>query len=258
MKLSLFVLAGAGIIALGFAAKNKSIDKRKESVYVSGSFAPVTVLELFTSEGCSSCPPGDKLLPELIKLDSNIIALSFHVDYWNRLGWEDPFSSAAFSERQRDYARQLHLESVYTPQLIVNGEYELVGSSRSKAESTIKMALKEKAQVKLTIDNVKMTNGKINFIVHSDGDFKKTDILAAVVQKQVTTNVKAGENSGAKLSHTNVVSTFSRQTAADKNEFELELTESISKNNWQLIIYAQQKNNLKITGAVLYNQAYTN
>ena len=255
MKLSLFVLAGAGIIALGFAAKNNSIDKGKESVAVSGSFAPVAVLELFTSEGCSSCPPADKLLPELIKLDSNIIALSFHVDYWNRLGWEDPFSSAAFSERQRDYARQLHLESVYTPQLIVNGEYELVGSSRSKAESTIKMALKEKAQVKLTIDNVKMTNGKINFIVHSDGDFKKTDILAAVVQKQVTTNVKSGENSGAKLSHTNVVSTFSRQTTVDKNEFELDIPPGIAKDNWQLVIYTQQKKDLKISGAILYNPA---
>ena len=252
MKLSLFVLAGAGIIALGFAVKNKSIDKQKESLAISGSAAPVAVLELFTSEGCSSCPPADKLLPELVKSDSNIIALSFHVDYWNRLGWEDPFSSAAFSERQRDYARQLHLESVYTPQLVVNGEYELVGSNRPKAQSTIKMALKEKAQVKLTIDNVKMVNGKINFIVHSDGDFKKTDILAALVQKQVTTNVKAGENSGAKLSHTNVVRTFSRQTTADKNEFGLNIPLGIANDNWQLIIYTQQKNNLKITGAAVY------
>ncbi len=237
---------------MGFVAKNNSINKRKESVAVSGSFAPVAVLELFTSEGCSSCPPADKLLPELIKLDSNIIALSFHVDYWNRLGWEDPFSSSEYSERQRNYARQLHLESVYTPQLVVNGEYELVGSNRSKAESTIKMALKEKAQVKLTIDNVQMTNGKISFVVHSGGDFKKTDLLAALVQKHAMINVRAGENSGAKLSHTNVVRAFLRQTTADKNEFELDMPPGIAKDDLQLVIYTQQKKDLKITGAAIY------
>ena len=256
MKLSLFVLAGAGIIALGFIAKTKQVDKQKELITVMGSAASVVVLELFTSEGCSSCPPADKLLPELIKSDSNIMALSFHVDYWNRLGWEDPFSSAAFSERQRDYARQLHLESVYTPQLVINGEYEMVGSSRGKAESTIKRALKDKAVVQLTVENVKTSNNKLSFVVHTKGDFKKTDMLAALVQKQVATNVRAGENSGAKLSHTNVVRVFSKQTAADKNEFELELPENISKTNWQLIIYSQQKKDLKITGAVLYTQAH--
>ena len=253
MKLLSIVLAGAGIIILGFISKNKSVSQPKETVQVNGSYAPVAVLELFTSEGCSSCPPADNLLPQLAKLDSNVIPLSFHVDYWNRLGWTDPFSSSEYSERQRDYSRQFNLESVYTPQLVINGEHELVGSSRAKAESTIKNALKEKATVRLTVENVKLNNNKLSFSVSSEGEFKKTDLLAALVQKQAVMNVKAGENSGAKLSHTNVVRTFVKQTAASNNEFELAIPENLQQNQWRLIVYVQQKNDLKITGALLYN-----
>jgi hypothetical protein len=257
MKWIIITIAAAGIIGLGFISKRKSIARAKEikSVSVMGSYAPVAVLELFTSEGCSSCPSADRLLPQLAKLDSNIIPLSFHVDYWNRLGWTDPFSSSEYSERQRTYSRQLNLDGVYTPQLVINGEYELVGSNRGNAESAIKTVLKEKSAVKLTVDNVKMGTDKISFLVHTEGDFKKTDLLAALVQKQATMNVKAGENSGAKLSHTNVVRVFSRQTAADKNEFILGFPANLANDNWQLIIFAQQKTDLKITGAIVYKQA---
>ncbi len=255
MKWVLIIIASAGIVGLGFVSKNKPVVNPKESksVSVKGSYAPVAVLELFTSEGCSSCPSADKLLPQLVGLDSNIIPLSFHVDYWNRLGWIDPFSNSEYSERQRSYARQLNLESVYTPQLVVNGEYELVGSNRGKAELAIKKALADKATIQLTIESIKKNNGKLSFIVRSDGDFKKTNLLAALVQKQATMNVKAGENRGAKLSHTNIVRVLLQQTTANKNEFELELPANLSDDNWQLVIYTQQKNDLKITGAVLYN-----
>jgi hypothetical protein len=255
MKWIIITIAAAGIIGLGFISKRKSIARAKEikSTLVMGSYSPVAVLELFTSEGCSSCPSADRLLPQLVGLDSNIIPLSFHVDYWNRLGWTDPFSNSEYSERQRSYARQLNLESVYTPQLIVNGEYELVGSNRGKAEASIKKALADNAAVQLTIENVKKSNDKLSFIVRSEGDFKKTNLLAALVQKQATMNVKAGENSGAKLSHTNVVRVLSIQTTADKNEFKMELPENLTNDNWQLVVYTQQKNDLKITGAVLCN-----
>jgi hypothetical protein len=253
MKWILIAVASAGIIGLGFINNSKPTPQTKEIKLVTGSYAPIAVLELFTSEGCSSCPPADNLLPQLIKMDANVIALSFHVDYWNRLGWTDPFSSSEYSERQREYSRQLNLESVYTPQLIVNGEHEFVGSNRSKAESAIKKVLKENAEVKLSIDNVKRNNNKLHFTITSEGNFNKSNLLAALVQKQVTMNVKAGENGGAKLSHTNVVRTFAMQTAAAKNEFELTIPKDLTDNQWQLIVYAQQKNDLKITGAVLYN-----
>ena len=255
MKWILITIASAGIIGFGFIAKNKPMpgSKQTKPVLVTGSYTPVAVLELFTSEGCSSCPPADNLLPELAKLNSNVIPLSFHVDYWNRLGWTDPFSSSEYSERQRDYARHLNLESVYTPQLVVNGEYELVGSSRGKAESAIKKALLEKAQLQVSVSNVKADNGKLHFTVNTEGDFKKTDLLAALVQKQATMNVRAGENSGAKLSHINVVRSFSRQAAAAKNDFELTIPDGLDSSQWQLIVYSQQKSDLKITGAVLFD-----
>ncbi len=255
MKWIIITIAFAGIIGLGFISKSKltASPQKVKSVSVMGSYTPIAVLELFTSEGCSSCPSADKLLPQLAKLDSNIIPLSFHVDYWNRLGWTDPFSSNEYSERQRNYARQLNLESVYTPQLVVNGEYELVGSNRGHAESAIKKALADKATVQLTIENVKKNNDKLSFIVRSEGDFKKTNLLAALVQKKATMNVKTGENSGTKLSHTNVVRTLLQQTAAQKNEFELNWPSNLSNDNWQLVIYTQHKADLKITGAVLFN-----
>ena len=255
MKWIFISIAAAGIIGLGFISKmNKPSGTASKKInLVAGTYAPVALLELFTSEGCSSCPPADNLLPQLAKLDSGVIALSFHVDYWNRLGWTDPFSKSEFSERQREYSRQFSLESIYTPQLVVNGEYEFVGSSRGKAEETIKKVLKEKTLVRINIDNVTINENKLNFIVHAEGDWKKTDLVAALVQKNAMMNVKAGENSGAKLSHTNVVRYFKKQAAAEKTGFELEIPAGLDANNWQLIVFAQQKSDLKITGAVLYN-----
>ncbi len=252
MRILFIIVIAASFIGLSFVSKTKTPYKNKEIKSVTGSYAPVAVLELFTSEGCSSCPPADRLLPELVKIDSNIIPLSFHVDYWNRLGWTDPFSNSEYSERQRAYSWHFNLESVYTPQLIINGRNELVGSNRGGAESAIKEALKEKSKVRLTVDNVRTDNGKISFIAYTEGDFNKSDILAALVQKRATMKVRAGENSGTTLSHINVVRSFSKQTASAKNEFNVDMPSNVNSNNWQLVIYTQQKNDLKITGAVTY------
>src|SRR5262245_43259594 len=132
MKRNGWILGTVCIACLGLMLQNNPANEILSSSTgtIKGSYAPVVILELFTSEGCSSCPPADKLLPELTKLGSNIIPISFHVDYWNRLGWVDPFSSSNYSDRQRKYGEQFKLESIYTPQLVVNGEYELVGSNR--------------------------------------------------------------------------------------------------------------------------------
>lgn len=252
MKLSLLILAGAGIIALGFVSENDLPGNKNEPVCVAGSYAPVVVLELFTSQGCSSCPPADELLPELAKLDSNIITLSFHVDYWNRLGWTDPFSSSEYSDRQRLYADFWKLESVYTPELVINGEYEVVGSNRNAAESAIHKALNEKSKVKISIEDVEINDGKINFTCKNDGDLKKTELVAVLVQKNATTKVKAGENRGATLSHTNIVRSLYKESADNKNKFSLDMPKNLAANNWLLVVFAQQENNLKITGASSY------
>lgn len=252
----LLIIIFSGLAIFGMVKKN---DREKKG---SGpkSFNSFALLELFTSEGCSSCPPADRLLPQLATIDANIIPLSFHVDYWNNLGWKDPFSNSEFSQRQQNYRRRFNLESIYTPQLVINGEYELVGSNRSAAEVGIKKLLKENAIVKITIDEVKKENNKLSVNCHLEGDWRKSDLLAAIVQRHAEMNVKAGENHGATLSHTNVVRTFLGQPAKEKMNFEISLPDNISNNNlsadkqgWQLIIYTQQKNDLKITGVVIYN-----
>src|SRR5258705_6023536 len=130
MKWILIFAVFVTIIGFSFIHKTRT---EKKIPSPAGSYKSFALLELFTSEGCSSCPSADRLLPQLATIDSNIITLSFHVDYWNDLGWEDKFSNAEFTNRQREYGQQLHLESIYTPQLIINGEYELVGSNRSTA-----------------------------------------------------------------------------------------------------------------------------
>lgn len=219
---------------------------------VPGSFRSVALLELFTSEGCSSCPSADRLLPELAKSDSSIIPLSFHVDYWNRLGWEDPFSNSLFTERQRQYAEQFKLESIYTPQLVINGQYELVGSNRGRAEEVIKKVLEEKMAVALSFNTVEKKDHQLSFTVKAAGDTGKKELIAVIVQKQATMNVKAGENKGVLLQHTNVVRSYVKKKAGENTVFQVTLPKELADDNWQLIVFAQEEKDGKISGASVY------
>jgi hypothetical protein len=253
MKWFFIIIAFTIIACSGFAGDKKThTEKAATTKKMNGPLNSFAVLELFTSEGCSSCPPADRLLPQLAIADSNIIALSFHVDYWNHLGWQDPFSSAEFSERQKQYGEHFRLESIYTPQLIINGEYELVGSNRSTAEADIKKVLKEKASMEINIDGVKKENGRLYINCHTKGDWKNTGILTAVVQKHTEMNVKGGENKGFKLSHTNVVRSFVKQPAHELMKFDIEIPKDVESDNWELIMYAQQTGTRKITGVATY------
>ena len=248
----ILIIFFSGLAIFGIVKKNN------HTALIKNSFNSVAVLELFTSEGCSSCPPADRLLPQLASLDPNIIPLSFHVDYWNNLGWKDPFSSSAFSERQQEYGRRFNLESIYTPQLIINGEYELVGSNRASAEADIKKLLEEKTSVKIGIDKIKKSNNKLLVNCHLEGGWPKSNILAAIVQKHAEINVKAGENKGIKLSHTNVVRTFIKQEAKQKLNFEIEIPNDLADDNFELVIFTQQKTDLKITGVAMYQPSAAN
>ncbi len=155
------------------------------------------VLELFTSQGCSSCPPADALLGELSR-QPNVIALAFHVDYWNRLGWPDPFASRAWTGRQRLYARALGTE-VYTPALVVNGTTMVVGSHRQ----AVAQAMREAAELTLDLSLRRSAAGlqaRIGGELPADAEIS----LAAIDVEQVT-KVGAGENGGRVLREFRIV-----------------------------------------------------
>src|ERR1700704_3028740 len=205
------------------------------------SIPPIAVLELFTSEGCSSCPPADRLLAQLMKTDSNIYLLAFHVDYWDQLGWKDQFSNSEFTGRQKNYGTQFHLESIYTPQLVVNGKYEMVGSNRTDAQNAIKKVLKESPPVLIRIGDVKMNDHKIDLSYTLEGNWQHANLLAILVQKQAMVNVRAGENNGAQLSHTNVVRFIKKLPATQSGRIDLTKPDELNDNNCQVILLTQRE-----------------
>lgn len=173
----------------------------------------MAVVELFTSEGCSSCPPADDLLHRLAERP-DVVALSFHVDYWDGLGWRDPFGSAAFTARQRAYARVMTegRPGVYTPQMIVGGTVGFVGSRPGEARSQIAAALGHDADAAVS---VAATRGAGDTI---EASFEATDAPAgavvhvALVQREAVSDVARGENRGRALRHANVVRAFETAT----------------------------------------------
>jgi hypothetical protein len=175
---------------------------------------PVPVLvELFTSEGCSSCPPADRLLAELVEKQPiagvRIIAVAFHVDYWDSLGWRDPFASKQFTDRQHAYADTMHLRSIYTPQMIVSGRSEFVGSDRNAARRAIAAATKEPTG-RIGIDlsnNAKPDSIEVVVRVSAlpklgeGGDLK---LILVLTEDDLHSSVARGENAGRKLDHSSV------------------------------------------------------
>ena len=171
------------------------------------TFQSVVVLELFTSQGCSSCPPADKLLEEVKREYQNkdVIALSYHVDYWNYLGWKDPYSKSAYSEKQRAYGTKFTNGSIYTPQMVVNGIEGFVGSKRSTLYGKIKEYRNKKADHKITISNVKKNNNKVEFNYEVEGSISNKKLKVILVIDERTTYVKSGENRSRTLKNSNIV-----------------------------------------------------
>lgn len=174
---------------------------------------PVLV-ELFTSEGCSSCTPADALLEKLDKSQpvgsADLVVLSEHVDYWNDIGWKDPYSSHQFSVRQGDYALRFNLESPYTPQMIVDGDMELVGSDERRAIQVIKNTIKT-AKLPVVLSSIHREGDK-TLAVHieagpSDASGRRApaQVWIALADNSVQSSVRGGENSGRTLKHVAVV-----------------------------------------------------
>ena len=161
---------------------------------------PLTVVELFTSQGCSSCPPADAFLGELTKR-GDLLALSVHVDYWDYIGWKDPFASASNTQRQRDYARTFHMGYVYTPQMVIQGAYQVTGSDRAKVLAGIEKAAKGK-RVPVTFGR---DQGKIHVALPGAHTTDEAAVWLALFDGQHETAIRRGENGGRTLRYYNVV-----------------------------------------------------
>jgi hypothetical protein len=216
------------------------------------------ILELFTSEGCSSCPPADQLLANLDRSQPleglELIVLSEHVDYWNRLGWSDPYSSPLFSARQQKYAAQLKVDDVYTPQVVVDGQWEAVGSNGPKLSKAIgKAASQVKSPLTLTATQA---DGKVQVHVQWSGMEKlhgRVAVYLALAQNEALSHVQAGENSGRDLKHVAVVRQLEEVgTLTGKTAFSKDATLS-SNAKWtggvRVIAFLQEKSSGRIIGA---------
>ena len=207
----------------------------------------VVVVELFTSEGCSSCPAAEKVFANLHNEFKDACFLEFHVDYWNQLGWKDEYSDASYTSRQQDYAQAFGSGSTYTPQAIVNGSREMVGSDNGKLHSVIRQFAKIKVAARLDIRAA--IGGSSVTVTYNTNDVN--DVLnIALVQLSAETNVKRGENSGKKLAHTNVVRVLKTIDAASGHgNIVLKLPDGLAKENAHVIGYLQKKNNREVVAA---------
>lgn len=226
-----------------------------------GGRTPVLV-ELFTSEGCSSCPPADALLSRLEKTQpvagAEVIPLALHVDYWNHLGWADPFSSAEFSARQGEYASAYGREGVYTPQMIVDGVKEFPGGNSSRALDSIGRAAREpKAEVRLRREagpaGVRLGVRIEKLPKLSEGE--RAYVLLAVTEGDLANDVRRGENAGRKLGHVGVVRRLTTLGPVDGagGTFEAEADVAPEKNwrreNLKAVVFAQESGSRRVLAA---------
>ncbi|HXM63099.1 MAG TPA: DUF1223 domain-containing protein [Terriglobales bacterium] len=222
---------------------------------------PVLV-ELFTSEGCSSCPPADALLQKLDRqpiAGEQMIVLSEHVDYWNHIGWKDPYSSRFYSDRQSAYARRLGLSDVYTPQMIVDGISEFVGSDEELADKAFAKAL-AKPKIAVSLSSVSIGSANVlqahlvtGALPESNG-LRAADVYVAIALNHAESHVSHGENAGRTLAHTAVVRSIVkvgtlRQGRTLAQNIQLRLDPGTDTHNLRLIAFVQEPGQGRVIGA---------
>jgi hypothetical protein len=214
--------------------------------------APPVIVELFTSEGCSSCPPADVVLQRLEAgvPGAEVIVLSEHVTYWDRLGWKDRFSGDVFTQRQEAYSQRFRLSGVYTPQMVVNGQVEFVGVDEARARKEIaKAASRQAGRVELNADANSVAIRASDLPPEAIG----ADVILAVTETALDTDVRRGENSGRKLRHTGVVRNLSVIGRVDKANFsghtQLRLDPAWRRGNLKLVAFIQDRSTRRIWSA---------
>jgi len=249
----IFIIA----VCLGFGAMATQafmVIKEKDAFILSrpadNGFA---VVELFTSEGCSSCPPADALVARVQKESAGkpVYILAYHVDYWDRLGWKDAFSEAAYSARQRQYARWIKGAEVYTPQAIVNGRKEFVGSQEGTLRNTLKADLAETAKTELQLSDLKAAGGKFTVKYQAKGAMDNSSLVVALVEKNAPSKVMKGENAGRTLAHVQIVRKLQTAALANHNSglVSVPLPDGFSADAYEVIAFVQNTTDGNINGA---------
>jgi hypothetical protein len=220
------------------------------------------LLELFTSQGCSSCPPADRLLAELAadpRLADRVFPLAFHVDYWNHIGWTDPFSSAAWSARQRRYARALGDDRVYTPQLVVDGAGHLVGSRQAEVRRRVERELASPDAAGVTLAVEQVAGDRLRVVVSARRRGAPTGpplvAWAALYEDALRTPVGRGENAGRHLANERVVRALARLFAMPAGSAEgrggtvMEIGPAWRREELGVVAFLQDPADLRVHGA---------
>jgi hypothetical protein len=264
------VILALGCVATAFLENHSSgravaaTPSRNPSPSPQGSTAAPVVVELFTSEGCSSCPPADALLSALETAQSvkgaEILALEEHVDYWNQQGWVDPFSSVEFTARQQRYAEAFAHGSAYTPQMVVDGRYEFVGSRAAEAMKTIAASAAQTRAGVTVLGSGLASNGREQWSITVDkldsASSEPAEVWLAVTETHLHSKVEAGENAGHDLPHAAVVRQLTKIAAVDgRKQPTFSAAPSINfsahwkKENLRVVVFIQEKKSRRIVGA---------
>ncbi|WBB68334.1 DUF1223 domain-containing protein [Micromonospora sp. WMMD812] len=229
-----------------------------------GGFA---VVEMFTSQGCNSCPPAEDVLSEIDRdarqQGQRVYALGFHVDYWDHLGWVDPFGAEAHTLRQEAYARAFGSGGLYTPQMIVNGTVEFVGSDRRQASSAIATALREQAatSLALSVDGVvEDTGGGSQVVVNyqAAGLPDRAVLNVAIVERGLENDVPRGENAGRRLRQDGVVRAFtSARLDTGSGQVVLGVPRELVPGHASVVGYVQNDGDKVIVGAAAVDVSAT-
>ena len=263
---ALAVLVVAAVTLNGQRSRGtEALQKREETASAPATGRRAVVVELFTSEGCSSCPPADALLAQLEETQpvagAEVIPLALHVDYWNHLGWADPFSSRQFSERQGEYAAAFRTEQVYTPQMVVDGVKEFNGSNSSLAQEAIGNAAREPKGEVLLMRAPSMPGGFVHLTAQIEKFPKPTDgevvnVLLAITESGLASDVARGENSGRRLTHVGVVRILKSlgglpepPGTSFKGETEVLIEENWRRDNLRAVVFAQERGTRRVLAA---------
>ncbi len=222
------------------------------------SQSPTPILvELFTSEGCSSCPPADTLLRSLDSTQpvpgAQLIVLSEHVDYWDDLGWKDPHSSHAFTTRQQEYATRLGLATAYTPQMVVDGNIQFVGSDRALATQAFQKT-RVIPKVAVTISSVTIEGRRLRAHVETGPMPSKAEIFVALALEHADSQVLRGENGGHRLEHVAVVrslTSIGRPAQGEALSKEVNLVLDSTDRPYRVIAFAQEPGQGRVLGAAI-------